>query len=279
MVKVSILLEKLANQLDDPDSEIIMASENDEHMLNIVSYALVHAAGILRKAAKDVLKIEPAIDADSLQELSLVAADLDLDEELSKYADGIDTALDLFSKSSEKDSESIENVGKLAEIFDKSENESLNKLASVLDEILLTIGAPKDSVQKIKSAEDSEIEKIRNKHRKPSSDFFSLGNEKKQEMEDAAVKAINEKVKEYKPMEHALNTRYCPDHAGVSLMRIGDGVWQCELDKKIYDFNSGYTTLDGDKVPGTSVSNQTQNLRDHAPEHINFSNREQKLNG
>jgi hypothetical protein len=31
-----------------------------------------------------------------------------------------------------------------------------------------------------------------------------------------------------------------------------------ELDKKSYDFNNGFTTVTGAKVPGTSVENQTK---------------------
>lgn len=51
-------------------------------------------------------------------------------------------------------------------------------------------------------------------------------------------------------------TRYCPDHPGVQLEVIADGVRRCPLDGKSYDFQRGFTTEDGVKHNGGSVANQ-----------------------
>ena len=68
-------------------------------------------------------------------------------------------------------------------------------------------------------------------------------------------KAVKEQIKEYRPLEASLMTRFCPDHPGVMMNRVEDRVFQCSLDQKTYDFENGYTTLKGNKVPGSSVNN------------------------
>ena len=277
MNKVSILLENLAKHFASPDNEILKEAENDENILHIVASAFVNCAHELSNASMDVLKFEPHIDAEDLTELAAVAEDFDKDEELTKYSDSIDNILNLLSKKENLDDD-LDNAAKLASVLDNSGDDKLQKIASVLDEILLTIGAPKGAVQNIKSAEEAEIEKLREKYRKPSPDFFTPGNEPKQKLADEYNKEIEDKIKVYKPMEAPLSARACPDHAGVMLMRVGDHVSQCPLDKKIYNYETGYTLMDGSKIPASSVQNQTANLADHAVEHVSFSNREQRLN-
>jgi len=47
------------------------------------------------------------------------------------------------------------------------------------------------------------------------------------------------------------------------------------MDKKVYDFEAGYSKIDGTKVPGTSVQEQTKmDVIDHMS---NFSTRENRL--
>jgi len=84
-------------------------------------------------------------------------------------------------------------------------------------------------------------------------------------------------MKEYRMMEHPLSTRTCPDHAGAQMARVGDSMWQCDLDKKVYNYQTGYTDEKGNKVPGGDVSAQTP---DSYPTPQNqFDNRETRLNG
>lgn len=277
MAKVSILLEELAKSLENPDSELVLASEDNEDVLNITTLALVNAASILRTAAKAILKFEPHIDAEDLDGLAEIAAEFDQDEEFSKYSESVDNLLDLVGRKEDL-ADDLDNAAKLAEALDSSGDESNIKIASVLDEILLSIGTPKGAVQNIKSAEESEIEKLRLKYKKNPEDLFVKGNEAKNKLTEEYTKDIKNQIKEYKPMEHGLSSRYCPDHNGVSLMRVADNTWQCNFDKKIYNYEEGYKLLDGSSVPGSNVSNQTQNLQNPQMEHVSFSNRADKLN-
>jgi hypothetical protein len=54
-----------------------------------------------------------------------------------------------------------------------------------------------------------------------------------------------------------LATRNSPDHPGVMMLRLSDGVYQDVMSKKVYDFNKGWIDEKGVKHPGGSVSNQT----------------------
>jgi len=57
--------------------------------------------------------------------------------------------------------------------------------------------------------------------------------------------------------EGSLSTRYCPDHIGVQAVRIDDHTYQCPLDGKEYNYETGYVNYEGQGVPGGSVAAQT----------------------
>lgn len=156
----------------------------------------------------------------------------------------------------------------IASELDKTGDPILVRQASVLDEILLTIGVDAVTYAKAKGAQDQEIERIKSKQ------LNSLAADPKYIAD--GQKAI-EKIKEYRPMEANLSTRTCPDHPGAQMARVGDNTFQCSLDKKIYNYQSGYTTLKGNSVPGGDVSNQTQALFDRPNEFTSFETRENKL--
>lgn len=54
-----------------------------------------------------------------------------------------------------------------------------------------------------------------------------------------------------------LHSRYCPDHEGVSLYRLADSVFQCPLDRAVYDYGKGFKTQDGEEHNGGSVADMT----------------------
>jgi len=54
-----------------------------------------------------------------------------------------------------------------------------------------------------------------------------------------------------------VQTRHCPDHNGISLYRIADKIYQCPLDRQVYDFEKGFTTQSGEENLGGSVANMT----------------------
>lgn len=69
-------------------------------------------------------------------------------------------------------------------------------------------------------------------------------------------------VLESVPADTSLSTRYCPDHIGVSTTRIFDNTYQCPIDGKTYDYDTGFKNYKGQITPGGSVSAQTENSRD-----------------
>lgn len=167
--------------------------------------------------------------------------------------------------------QAIEELAALANAFDASGDPALKKQASVLDELLLTIAAPANSAAARKAAEERRFEELQKKYHgvnKELAETHKLADMEKA-VEDSGM------TKTYAVLEAPLNTRYCPDHAGTPIARLGESLWQCELDKKMYNFETGYTLANGNKVPGTSVSNQTQGLS--VPTHSIFDTREGRL--
>lgn len=174
--------------------------------------------------------------------------------------------------------QSIEEMAALASSFDKSGDEFLMKQAAVLDEILLTIGASKRQVADVKSAQDREVERLKAlaKDEKDPYTMVKAEHDKQLKVEDAR-KQIANKVKEYRPMEAPLMTRTCPDHPGAQMARIAEHTYQCSMDKAVYNYQTGFTTMKGNKVPGSSVMNQTLD-HDKPNEFMSFDSRESRLN-
>lgn len=168
-------------------------------------------------------------------------------------------------------SESIEDLAALAHAFDKSGDPSLKKQASVLDELLLTIAAQPNLLANKKAADDSRIEELKKKYQSPRQELFETN--KLADVEKGISQS--EMTKTYRILEAPLTTRYCPDHPGSQIARIGQNIWQCELDKKQYNYEAGFTLSNGNKVPGGDVSNQTQGLS--VPVHAIFDTREGRL--
>lgn len=167
--------------------------------------------------------------------------------------------------------EAIEEIALLASAFDASGDPGLKKQASVLDELLLTIATPPQALANKKAAEDYRLEELKKKYQnanKELADTTKLADVEKAIQDSGMTKTFN-------ILEAPLSTRYCPDHAGSQIARIGEHVWQCELDKKIYNYETGFTLMNGDKVPGGDVSNQTQGLS--VPTHALFDTREGRL--
>lgn len=241
-MRITALLNELSEKLTDPDHELIVAAENSgEEVLSRVADALTSCACILKMAAEETKELEPSFTVEQLEEMAEVA-----------------------------------------NAFDDSGDELLRKQASVMDEILLTIGAKKNSKSQFKAAYDAEIEKQRQKYRDQALEDNYTKVHAKQQKEigaEEAKQAIDKKVKQFRPLEAPLSTRYSPDMPGVQMMRIGDNVYQCPITKKIYNFNAGFTTAKGNKIPGGSVENQSQQLGFRTPEHTNYSTRDGVLNG
>lgn len=157
--------------------------------------------------------------------------------------------------------ESIEELANLASAFDASGDLALKKQASVLDELLLSIASPPNAYAERKDLQEQRTVELKKKYEDPSKELYKSN--KIADSENAIDKS--KMTKNYKIMESPLSSRYCPDHPGASLARIGEHIFQCEMDKKIYNYETGYTLINGDKVPGGDVALQTQmpNLNQH----------------
>ena len=233
-MRTAELLTAIANWLESPNNEAMLLAETDENCIKVVSESCVLAAALLRSAANEVDSLEPP--------------------EPSKLTP-----------------ESIEGLADLATALDSSGDPALQKQASVLDELLLSISAPPGAYKAAKAAEDYRIEELKKKYEEPRKELA------KTNMITDAEKAIEKSkmAKEYKILEAPLSSRYCPDHPGVQIARVGEHVWQCEMDKKTYNYETGFDLINGSKVPGGDVSQQTQGLS--VPTHAIFDTREGRL--
>lgn len=151
--------------------------------------------------------------------------------------------------------ETLDNVAVLAEALDGSEDAWLQKQASVLDAVLEMFAA-KDTESTKKAGED-KIDQLKKKYVqvKEHHDKLSHISEAVKDIEKAPM------YKQYRPLQTELSMRVCPDHF-CQIARIGEDKFQCVLDKRIYDYREGFTLLNGNKVPGTSISDQTQHLNE-----------------
>lgn len=167
--------------------------------------------------------------------------------------------------------EALEDLANLASAFDASGDPALKKQASVLDELLLSIAAPPNAVIQRQDLMDARTDEIKKKYENPSKELAEVN-----KIADSE-KAIDKSglTKEYKILEAPLSTRYCPDHPGVQIARVGEHMWQCELDKKSYNFETGFELNNGAKVPGGEVNQQTQAVS--IPYHAIFDTREGRL--
>lgn len=178
------------------------------------------------------------------------------------------------------DPEDLDEIASFATALDKSGNKQLQKQAAVIDQLLLNFGVAQTPEQAAKAAEETELGRLRRENRAKETErkYHSLAQEQKEDYgAEESAKAIKDSVQRYRPLETSLSTRYCPDHPGTSVIRVGDNVYQCPLDKKIYDWAGGFETLKGNQVPGSSVENQTDFLGDRKLEETHFSTRESRL--
>jgi hypothetical protein len=225
----------VANWLENAENELL--SEVTEENLDRVALAFISAADALKEVAEEIKETQPVIT-----ETPAITP------------------------------EKLEEIAAVAAAFDESGDELLQKQANVLDEILLTLSAPKDYAFNFKKAEDAQLEVLKKKYYKDTKEEQDKSN-KVSEALDSIKKSPA--YKDYRPMEAPLSTRTCPDHPGAQIARIGESEWQCSLDHKIYNYDVGFTTLKGDKVPGGSVSEQTPKYHDEG--HQMFDTRDGRL--
>ena len=203
------------------------------------------ADSILAKAEKNPEQFQKVAEAVALASCILERTA----KEFEGYQDGITE-------------EKIDEIAALATSFDESGDEFLMKQASVLDELLMTIAAPKNVVAQANKVTEDEIARLSEKYRSQKRDeYYEQPKESIDKFNQAkeTTEAVD-KVKRFEPLEAPLQTRYSPDYPGQSMIRISDSIYQDPITGKIYDFKTGYTTNKGNKVPGGSVENQGPDL-------------------
>src|SRR5579864_2438788 len=167
-MRTAELLNAMAAWLASPNNEAMLLAEADEKCMQVVAESCVLAAELLRKAADEVDVLEPPTE-------SVITP------------------------------ESIAETAALATALDESGDPQLQKMASVLDELLLTIAAP--PLADRKAAAGDRAEELKKK--------YQGTREKLREYNKIAdvEKAIDQSnfTKNYRIMEAPLNTRYCPD--------------------------------------------------------------------
>ena len=231
-MRTAELLNAMAAWLASPNNEAMLLAEADEKCMQVVAESCVLAAELLRKAADEVDVLEPPTE-------SLITP------------------------------ESIAETAALATALDESGDPQLQKMASVLDELLLTVAAP--PVAERRAAANDRAEELRKKYQGTREQLREYN--KIADVEKAIDKS--NMTKDYRILESPLSTRYCPDHPGAQIARVGEHVYQCELDKKTYNFETGFELNNGSKVPGGDVAQQTQGL--DIPFHAIFDTREGRL--
>lgn len=238
---------------------------NGPHVLSEIQGYLMQLAQTADSAPNDLARRE-AEDA-------LMKAEEYLVQLLSNLSDKVS---DLEGFGVEASVHALDKLAKIATDLDSTGIPELQKQASVLDEILLTIGARKGIVAALRRKQDDEVERLRSE----AKDEYTKVKEEhdKQNKVDDTRKLISDAVKEFRPMEAGLSTRTCPDHPGAQMARIAEATFQCSLDKAVYNYESGFSTMKGNKIPGGDVSNQTQALYDRPNEFMSFDTRESKLN-
>ena len=233
-MRTAELLNAIAAWLESPNNEAILLAEADAKCMQVVAESCVLAAALLKKAADEVDVLEPP-------------------------AESVITP------------QSIEETAALATALDESGDPQLKRVASVLDELLLTIAAPPNAYAERKDLVDARADEVKKKYEQPRKDLH------KYNQIETAEKAIEKSnfTKDYRILEAPLSSRYCPDHPGAQIARVGEHVWQCELDKKTYNFETGFELANGSKVPGGDVAQQTGGLE--TPFHAIFDTREGRL--
>jgi hypothetical protein len=233
-MRISELLNAMASWLESPNNEALLLAETDEQCMQVVAESCVLAAQLLKKAADEVDAIEPPEESNITPQ-------------------------------------SIEETAALAQALDESGDPQLKRMASVLDELLLTVAAPPNAYAERKDLIDARADEIKKKYQDPRKDLYKYNKLERSE------KAIEESgfTKTYKILEAPLSSRYCPDHPGAQIARVGEHMWQCDLDKKTYNFETGFELANGSKVPGGDVAQQTQGL--DTPFHAIFDTREGRL--
>lgn len=283
-MRVAKLLTAIANWLESPQNEALLLAEYDDECLEKVAEACAGAALVLRAGAFEADQIEPTKtyrawiikgnqetgdmadkahtdivfkannNKDAGERANKLLADMNLGPDY--FVISIDMVKD--DTQSSMTPEALDNLNSIITAFDRSGDDDLQKTASALDELLL-IATPPSWISSYKQAQQDRLDVLK----KDYDDVHKQHEELRGAKEGAKAIEKSPFFKEVRIMDHALNTRTCPDHPGAQMARVGEAMWQCSLDKGIFNYTTGYTTERGEKVPGQYIGSQPHQFDVH----------------
>lgn len=302
-MRISDTLLAMAKELENPNNKAILESEGFPWCLDRVAVAVVSAAEILKQCAEEVdlmqgkrtllvaeaKQLLQALAATPLDKAPLTVTLFDGQEKLGEMTaptlqmlqqlDAIEVPADVMATVALADNEqvsgeAVEKLARMAHVFDASQDASLRKQASVLDELLLTIAVPAEWKKDFEKRQAKQLEELKKVYQDTHDDIQkSYGAE---DMKKAIEKS--EYMKENPILSEPLSTRYCPDHAGAPISRVGENQWQCSLDHRVYDYVAGFKDDKGyTHHPGgaPAVAQMTKLRHDY---HSIFDSRDDRLN-
>jgi hypothetical protein len=68
------------------------------------------------------------------------------------------------------------------------------------------------------------------------------------------VEKVDRKYPEIAPIPPTMSTRHCPDHNGAQMARVGNASFQCNLDGRIYNWDTGFKDMNGNVYPPAQIS-------------------------
>ena len=302
-MKITETLLSMAKKLESENNEALIASEDfGFSVMGRVAIACADAARVLKDCAyelektqnkphlfineaKIMLKILSAALEDNTIRLELFNGEEKFAEILAPAEEAIAklnlvelpkdiTTTVAFADPQTLFSTCVSKMGALADVLDGATDPSLNKQASVIDELLLTISAPENYADNFKAAQTKKLDELRQLYQRPNEELHKVIG-----VEDAK-KAIekSEYAKAVRPLETPLSTRYCPNHAGAPMARIGNAEWQCSLDHKVFNYEAGFTDDKGKKHPPAGAPAIAEMTKRPMEYHSLFSTREEHLN-
>ena len=171
-------------------------------------------------------------------------------------------------------SDIFEKIVEAANELDKEDDNKFKKVANLLDDILSY-----KTILFSKASRSDELERLQKEYSSKEREHdYRYAKEELDKMNksEQTEKAFKDQVKQYRPLESSLSTRYDPEYPGVMLIRISDNVYQSSMTGKVYDYYNGYTTNKGNKIPGSSVDRQIPDWNG-APSGFMFDTRDGRI--
>jgi len=218
--------DQIISYLENPENELMVSAESESHRLDRVASLLVEASERIKQA-------------------KAIACGLEDDEQT-------------FIEALESLAAAYDTYGSMTKQASKINEEK----RSVIDELLMTVAADPTAILRAKIAATKKLKDLKEEFRKNREAISVQKGLQKINRTDVAEKRVKDsgvtnEPTIVSPMKYPRESRTCPEHAGALVARVGDGVWQCSLDKKVFDFNEGFTTITGEKVTGGSIASQS----------------------